>query len=107
MRYVKILMLTMVLGVSLGYLSPAYADDVLDAAQEAINLYKDGNFAEAAGNFEYAGQLARQKRGGELSDYLPKALNGWTAEEIETQAMGSMMGGMTSTERTYTKGDSS
>ena len=108
MRYLKLCLVTAVLGVSLIQLSPAYADDVLDTAEEAINLYKAGKYSEAAGNFEYAGQLARKKRSGELSDYLPKALNGWKAEEVETQAMGAaMFGGLTSTERTYTKGNSS
>lgn len=83
------------------------ADDVLDAAEEAIKLYKEGKYSEAAGNFEYAGQLARQKRSGQLSDYLPAALDGWEAEEVETQAVAAGMFGVTSAERTYTKGDSS
>ncbi len=107
MRYVKLFLIALVLSAFLAQFLPAYADDVLDTVEEAITLYKAGKYAEAAGNFEYAGQLARQKRSGELSDFLPQALNGWEAEEAETQAMGAaMFGGMTSSERTYRKGDS-
>ena len=106
MRYLNLFLILLVLG--LFQTVPAFADDVLEAAEEAINLYKEGKYSEAAGNFEYAGQLARKKRSGEISDYLPKALDGWKAEEIEEQAIGTMMfGGMTSAERTYTKGNAS
>ena len=107
MRYVKFILVVLVSGLFLSQAMPASADDVLDAAQEGIDLYKAGKYSEAAGSFEYAGQLTRQKRSGELSDFLPQPLNGWEAGEVESSAVGAMYGGVTSAQRTYTKGNES
>lgn len=107
MRVFKLFLITSIFGIFLTLALPASADDVLDTAEEAVSLYKAGKYSEAAGSFEYAGQLARKMRSGELSDYLPNALDGWQAQEVEQQAIGGMFGGGTSAERTYTKGNAS
>lgn len=82
----------------------ATADDVTDAVNDALQSYQAGNLNEAAGGLEYAAQLIRQKRGGDLVSLLPAPLSGWEAGEPDTQAMGAMaMGGMVSAEREYTR----
>jgi hypothetical protein len=90
------------------FASGAFADDVTDAVDEAMKYYENGSFSEAAGNLEYAAQLIRQKKGGQLQDGLPAPLPGWSAEDASSQAYGgAMMGGGVVAERGYTKGDSS
>lgn len=86
---------------------PVHADEVEDAVKEAMEYYKDGDFSSAAGSLDYAAQLIRQKKGGELESFLPQALSGWTAQDASSQAMGAaMFGGGVSAERTFTKGSS-
>ncbi|MCA9402376.1 MAG: hypothetical protein KC897_01230 [Candidatus Omnitrophica bacterium] len=82
---------------------PSGADEVEEAVQEGLQLYKAGNYAEAAGSFEYAGSLTRQKRGGELADFLPAATGGWTADDLEQTSFG----GITSVQRAYNKDSAS
>jgi len=87
--------------------SALWADDVEDAVKEGLAYYQSGDFSNAAGSLEYAAQLIRQKKGGEMESLLPQPLAGWTAEESSTQAMGAaMFGGGVTVERSYTKGDS-
>ena len=85
-----------------------HADDVTDAIDEAVEFYKNGDYTQAAGNLDYAAQLIRQKKGGQLENVLPKALPGWTADDASSQAYGAaMMGGGVTAERRFAKGDSS
>ena len=107
MRIFKLFLITGIFWLDTALVLPAAADEVLDTAEEAVSLYKAGKYSEAAGSFEYAGQLTRKMRSGELSDYLPKALDGWQAQEVEQQAIGGMFGGGTSAEKTYAKGNAS
>ncbi len=63
-------------------------DDVLDAVQEAIELYKDEQYTEAAEMFGYAAQKTRQKKGELLLVGMPEALDGWEAEKAKVQSAG-------------------
>ncbi len=82
------------------------ADEVLETIEQAVNLYKQGDFSGAAGNLDYAAQLVRQQKGGQLESYLPEALSGWTATDAQSSSMGAMfMGGGVSAERSYRKDD--
>jgi hypothetical protein len=84
-----------------------YADEVEDSVKEAMEYYTEGDFSSAAGSLEYAAQLIRQKKGGELESFLPQPLPGWTAQDASSQAMGAaMFGGGVTAERAFTKGDS-
>ena len=84
------------------------ADDVTDSIDEAIKAYKANDFAAAAQSLDAAAQLVRQKRGEQFKAYLPAAPSGWTAEDGTSQAVGAaMLGGGTTAERHYTKGDAS
>ena len=85
-----------------------WADEVTDSIEEAMEYYKEGDFVEAANSLDYASQLIRQKRSGNLEVFLPDPLAGWTAEDIESQAAGTgILGGMISVKRTYRKNGSS
>jgi hypothetical protein len=87
--------------------SPVLADDVTDSITEALKQYKNGEFADAVQSLDYASQLIRQKKGGQLEAFLPTPIPGWKAEDARSQAMGSaMFGGGVTAERSYVKGNS-
>jgi hypothetical protein len=87
--------------------SPVLADDVTDSINEALKQYNSGEFTDAVQSLDYASQLIRQKKGGQLEAFLPNPISGWKAEDAKSQAMGSaMFGGAVTAERSYVKGDS-
>jgi len=67
---------------------PATADEIIDQINSAVELYKSGDFAGAAGELDFAAAQIRQLRAGEVSGALPAPLSGWTARDAETSAMG-------------------
>jgi hypothetical protein len=86
----------------------AFGDDVTDSVNEALKYYEKGEYSEAAGSLEYAAQLIRQKKGGQIQEVLPEPLDGWNSEAASSQAAGSaMLGGGVSVERQYYKDNSS
>jgi len=88
-------------------LSPVLADDVTDSINEALKQYGNGEFADAVQSLDYASQLIRQKKGGQLEAFLPKPIAGYKAEDAKSQAMGSaMFGGGVTAERSYVKDSS-
>ncbi len=87
--------------------SPVLADDVTDSINEGLKQYSNGEFADAVQSLDYASQLIRQKKGGQLETLLPAPIPGWKAEDAKSQAIGSaMFGGGVTAERSYAKGDS-
>jgi hypothetical protein len=97
------MVMAMLMVVFVGY---AYADDVTDAINEALQQYKGGNYSEAMNSLNYASQLIGQKKGGNLQSFLPEPFEGWTAEEAKSTST-QMYGGGVSAERRYRKDDSS
>jgi hypothetical protein len=98
----------LVLFCSLVFSGLAFADDVTDAINEALQNYNDGKFSDAMTSLNYASQLIGQKKGGDLQSFLPQPLSGWEAEEASSQSVGAaMLGGGVSAERHYNKGSSS
>lgn len=86
--------------------NPVLADDVTDSINDALKQYNKGDFADAVQSLDYAAQLIRQKKGGQLEAFLPNPIPGWKAEEAKSQAMGAaMFGGGVAAERSYVKGD--
>ena len=84
------------------------SDEVTDTINEAMSQYKDGKYADAAGNLDYAAQMIRQKRGGNLQKFLPAPLNGWQGEEIKSDSVGmAMFGGGLTAEKKYTRNQDS
>ncbi|MBU0571318.1 MAG: hypothetical protein KJ995_01985 [Candidatus Omnitrophica bacterium] len=83
---------------------PAIADEVTDTIKTALTEYKNGEYASAAENLDYAQQQIRQKKGDKLKSFLPEALEGWTADDSSFQTIGSiMLGGGIIAERQYSK----
>jgi hypothetical protein len=104
----KIRSLLLVLFCSMVFSGIAFADDVTDAINEALQNYNDGKFSDAMTSLNYASQLIGQKKGGDLQSFLPQPLGGWEAEEASSQSVGTaMLGGGVSAERQYNKGSSS
>jgi len=82
----------------------AFADEITDSIEEAIEYYKEGNYVEATSSLDYASQLIRQKRSGKLEAFLPEPLAGWSAEDVKSKASGAgYLGGMISAKRKYKK----
>jgi len=100
-KWVKVMAL--ILGVML-FTQAVWADDVTDSISEALEYYKEGAYTDAVGSLNYASQLIQQKKGEKLESMLPQPLDGWTAQEATSQAVGAaMMGGGLSAERSYSK----
>ena len=83
----------------------AYADDVLEAIQEATEAYNEKAYTEAVESLEYAKQLIQQLTSEGLKNFLPKPLEGWKAKEAKSQNLG-MMGGSAGIEQQYWKASS-
>jgi hypothetical protein len=99
-----------ILFIGISFFTPeaVFADEITDSIEEAIEYYKEGDYVEAANNLDYASQLIRQKRSGNLEAFLPEPLTGWSGEDIKSQAAGAgYLGGMISAKRKYRKDQSS
>ena len=81
-------------------------DEVLKSISEGTDFYNNGEFAEAVTSLNYAVQLIQQKKGEALVKLLPEPLDGWSAQDAESQAAGAaMFGGGITAERKYEKSD--
>jgi len=101
-------LITLFIGVSIFISGAVWADEITDSIDEAIEYYKEGDFVEAANSLDYASQLIRQKRSGNLEAFLPKPLAGWSAEDVKSKAVGAgYLGGMISANKKYRKDQSS
>ena len=81
---------------------PVYADEILEAMNEAIEAYKEKEYGEAAESLDYAKQLIQQLRSERIMKFLPDALPGWESKTAQTQSMG-MLGGMSGVQKEYWK----
>jgi len=81
---------------------PVYADEILEAMNEAIEAYKEKEYGEAAESLDYAKQLIQQLRSDAIMKFLPEALPGWESKTAQTQSMG-MLGGMSGVQKEYWK----
>ncbi len=85
--------------------STAFADDVTESIDEALDAYKEGEYSAAVESLNYATQLINQKKGDSLTSLLPEPLDGWSAKSSKSKAMGAaMFGGGITAERKYVKG---
>ncbi len=78
------------------------ADDILDAIDQARKAYQSGNIGEAKQSLDLASQLIGQKNAEGFGALLPAPLAGWTAEKVETTAVGSTAFGASTASRRYT-----
>lgn len=102
-------MLRILCGVIVLAVTPALADDISDAIDQARKSYQSGNLAEAKSSLDLASQLIGQKNAESFVAMLPAPLPGWKAEKAQAHAVGAaMFGGASAAQRNYTneKGDS-
>jgi hypothetical protein len=86
----------------------ARADEVEDAIQEGLAAYKSEDYSGAASSLDYAAQLIRQKKGGELESVFPEPLDGWTADDASSEGTAAaMFGGGVTASRDYRRDDDS
>lgn len=105
--FISVMTVVATLLIMTAFSHPVLADDVTESINEALKQYGKGEFADAVQSLDYASQLIRQKKGGQLEAFLPQPIAGWKAEDAKSQAMGaSMFGGGVTAERSYVKGDS-
>ncbi len=101
----KVIFLTLILSIC--FMISGYADEVTNLIKEALKQYKNGDYAEATNNLEFASQLIHQKKQDKLQLSLPKPLDGWKGEDETPQAEGTaMLIGGTSIKRNYYKDSS-
>ena len=80
------------------------ADDISDTLEEALVSYKKGDVSQTKEDVIYVLELLRQQSGNTLKGHLPEALDGWEAEEAQSETAGAgMLGGGTTLSRTYRK----
>ena len=83
------------------------ADDITDTMEEAMSAYKKGDYVQTKEDLTYVMELLKQKKGETIQGFLPEPLDGWKAEKAKSENAGSgMLGGGSTTSRTYTKGKS-
>ena len=95
------------LAVTLALAAPAAfaGDDILDAIDQARKSYEAGNMTAAKQSLDLASQLVGQKNAESFGALLPQPLPGWTAEKVETAAVGAAMFGASSASRRYRSPD--
>ncbi len=79
------------------------ADDVTETIEEALEAYKEGEYTEAIESLTYASQVIGQKKGEQLTAFLPEPLDGWDVKDKKKSSGSTVFGGGSSSERTYRK----
>jgi hypothetical protein len=102
----KIRAMALSLLIACASLLPARADDVSDQINEALTAYGRKDLPTAIAGLEAALNLMRQSRADIYGALLPAPPAGWTADDVQTIAVGlAMAGGGTGATRDYHKGD--
>lgn len=81
------------------------ADEVTDTIQSALDAYNDGDVAYATEELNFALQLLKELRAGDLLSFLPEAQEGWTREIDNDAAMALGMMGGTGASARYVSGN--
>src|SRR5436305_7115809 len=79
------------------------ADEVIEAIDQARKAYQGGDLAGAKQALDLASQLIGQKNADAFGKLLPAALAGWTAEAVQTVAVGAVGFGASTASRNYRK----
>ena len=81
--------------------SMASADEITDAIDQGRKAYQGNDLANAKQSLDLASQLIGQKNAEAFGKLLPAALSGWTAEEVQTTAVGAVGFGASTASRAY------
>jgi hypothetical protein len=86
----------------------ALADEITDAIAQGLSKYQKGDLSASTAQLDYASTLIKQRKAEQILTVFPEPLSGWTAEDAESEAAGSMMfGGGISANKTYIKSEDS
>jgi hypothetical protein len=98
---------TACVAIALMMSTPAHADDITDAMEQARKSYAAGDMAGAKQSLDLASQLIGQKNAESFGSLLPAALAGWKADDVQTTALGQVGFGVSAASRRYenAKGD--
>jgi hypothetical protein len=83
-------------------ISAAQADDISDQITQASEAYAAGDFTGAKQALDTASQLISQKNAEGYAALLPAPLDGWRADESQSNA-GAAVFGVTSASRSYVR----
>lgn len=83
---------------------PAAADEVTETIQSALDAYNDGDLSYAAEELNFALQLLKEMRAGDLQAFLPEPMDGWTREIDADAAAGLAIMGGTGAAAEYSSG---
>ena len=83
------------------------ADEVEDAINEAMKLYKEGKYTEASTSLQLAVNAINEKKGGSIATALPDKIGDWTGGEVNNTNALAVLGGGNTVERKYEKKDKS
>ena len=86
-------------------ISISFADEIADAISEAQKSYQSGDLVATKQALDTASQLISQRNAEGLAKALPKALQGWTADDADSSAVGLMALGGSMASRQYRKGE--
>jgi len=106
---VRMLALIVIMTFLFSDISISEEDQVIQAVNEGIQKYNEQKYGAAAGQFEYAAQLAKQKKGEQIKDFVQsiEPIEGWVGNQATSQAMaGGFMGGGVNVDREFTKDSS-
>ncbi|SDL80202.1 hypothetical protein SAMN05661010_02601 [Modicisalibacter muralis] len=94
--------ITTLLLISLLLATPAVADDVLMAIDDARKAYEAGDMKTSRQALQTASQLIAQQAAENLTKVFPAPLDGWQAAEATSSAGGGLLGvGVTQASRQY------
>jgi hypothetical protein len=79
----------------------AEADEITEAIDQGRKAYQGNDLAGAKQSLDLASQLIGQKNAEAFGKLLPAALSGWTAEEVQTTAVGAVGFGASTASRAY------
>lgn len=77
-----------------GILHFAFADDIEDQIRSGLEAYQKGNLNQAVEELQFATQMIRQQKSGDVLAHLPSEISGWTLLGTESSAVPSaVLGG--------------
>jgi hypothetical protein len=80
---------------------PGAADEISEAIDQGRKAYQGNDLAGAKQALDLASQLIGQKNAEAFGKLLPPALTGWTAEPVQTTAVGAVGFGASTASRSY------
>lgn len=96
----------LILGLLLPWALTASETDIDRAIEEGRQAYQAGDLSRAATQFDYVATLIRQQQAAGMGELFPPPLDGWQAEDVNSQAgAAAFFGGGIQASRSYRMDD--